>query len=123
MSMKNPVIYLISKTVNGAKQHYLYVSALFTQSGYEAVSYDVPTDDGTNPVNVTLNVQQSGVPLRQASVINQQIPVTSINLTTQREFVVTIKKGTETLATSSYTVIVVSQDDEEEVRPLFLQTL
>ncbi|MGL5888430.1 MAG: hypothetical protein ACRC3B_01015 [Bacteroidia bacterium] len=118
MSMQNPVIQLVTKAVNGSTEHYLYLTSLFSKSGYVAQSYSLPADLTINPVEVTAYVAQNSAPLRQASLVNHQIPVTAVDFTSSRTINVTVKDGSNTLSSASVNVVVSQQDNEDQVRPI-----
>lgn len=118
MSMQNPVIQLVTKAVNGSTEHYLYLTSLFSKSGYVAQSYALPADLTINPVEITAYVAQNGTPLRQASLVNHQIPVTAIDFSTSREISVSVKDGNTLLSSASVNVVVSQQDNEDQVRPI-----
>ncbi|MCU0434558.1 MAG: hypothetical protein MUC87_13980 [Bacteroidia bacterium] len=116
--MQNPVIQLVSKAVNGNTEHYLYLTSLFSKSGYVAQSYALPADLTVNPVEITAYVAKNNTELRQASLVNHQIPVTAISFSDPREIHVTIKDGTTTLSTANVNVVISQQDNEDQVRPI-----
>lgn len=116
MSMKNPVVLLVSRSENGSINHYVQLTSLFEQTGFVADNYELPQDLTVNPVQITAYVDSTGANIKLPSIVHHQIPVTAIDLSSSRTLNISIKNGSDTLA--STTVIVSTEDPEADIRPI-----
>lgn len=115
MSMKNPVVQLVSLDDNGTTNHYLMLTSLFEKAGYYVDGYELPTDLTPSTLDITAYVSSSGANLKSVNVLHHLIPVTAIDFTSSKTININVKHNSTILA--QRTVIISTSDPDTRVRP------
>lgn len=115
MSMKNPVVQLVSREDGGTTDYYLMLTSLFEKAGYYVDGYELPADLTLSTLDITAYVASSGANLKSVNVLHHLIPVTAIDFSSSKTLNINVKLGSTII--SQRTVIISTSDPDTRVRP------